>query len=64
MSRYVNLNQNRVCSCCGRVIFTGTWCLTYCSSRKGRSWVCNSCEKLLFDKAVSGIDAKVKLTTI
>lgn len=61
MGRYVNLNQNRICSCCGKVIFTGTMCLTYYSSRECRRWVCNSCEELLYNKTSGSENAREKM---
>lgn len=60
-TRFVRVNETRVCKCCGKSILKGTKCLTLNKKGVGRQWQCMKCtmDELSLDKAGTNYTCEV-----
>ena len=55
-TRFVKVNETRVCKCCGKPILKGVECLTLNKKGIGRQWQCMECTKNELSSGKIGID--------
>lgn len=55
-TRFVSVNETRVCKCCGKIIQKGVECLTINKKGIGRQWQCMKCTKDELSSSKIGIN--------